>query len=131
MDPNACLQRFLSALGNNEAWDAHLDLEVWLSRRGFEPDWSLDPAGKFKSYKRLSKYTSVGCYPLIYARPNGHEHVCAACASAEGLDPFAGSVLWEGDPYECDECGDPVETAYGSAEVADERSDEDLSESVE
>lgn len=117
MDPNACLQRFLDAVDDafcgHEAWDAHLDLDIWLSRGGFEPDWSLDPEGKFKSYKRLDKFTPVGCYPLIYTRPCGHEFVCAACASAEGLEPFAGTVLWEGDPYECDECGDPVETAYG------------------
>ncbi len=133
MDPNACLQRFLGALEDNdahEAWDAHLDLSVWLSRGGFEPS---DEAGMvtFRAFKRLDKYTSVGSYPLIYVRPAGGEYVCACCASAEGIEPFAGDVLWEGEGYECDECGEVIESAYGSAEVADERSDEDLADSVE
>jgi hypothetical protein len=125
--------RFLEALGDNEAheaWDAHIDLSVWLSRGGFEPA-DKEGLARFKQWVRLDKYTSVGCYPLIYARPCGHEFVCAACASSEGIEPFAGDVLWEGDPYECDECGDPIETAYGSAEVADERTADDLADSVE
>ncbi len=133
MDPNACLQRFLDALDDNEAheaWDAHLDLKVWISRSGFEPA-DKEGLARFKQWVRLPKYTSVGSYPLIYARPCGGEYVCAACASAEGIAAEAGDVLWEGDPYECDECGDPVETAYGGAEIADERTDEDLADSVE
>jgi hypothetical protein len=133
LDPNACLKRFLDALEDadaSEAYEAHLDLSVWLDRGGFEPA-DREGLAKFRAWVRLPKYTSVGCYPLLYARPAGGEFVCAVCASSEGIEQWAGDVHWEGEPYDCDECGDPVESAYGSAEIADERTDEDLADSVE
>lgn len=42
MDPNACLDRFLSALDDQdyeEAEDAYDDLCAWMLKGGFEPDW--------------------------------------------------------------------------------------------
>lgn len=42
MDPNACLARMLDAIvsgDKDEAIDAASDLNEWLARGGFEPDW--------------------------------------------------------------------------------------------
>lgn len=49
MDPNACLERFLTALEEGDlraAERAHADLTTWLAKGGFEPDWTdfdVDP----------------------------------------------------------------------------------------
>lgn len=131
MDPNACLQRFLDALEDNdasEAWHAHLDLSVWLNRGGFAPD-SAEGLATFREWKRLDKYTSVGCYPLAYL--NHDRCLCAPCASVEGCADQDCEVNWERE-LECEECGEPIESAYGSREeIADERSDDDVNDSVE
>lgn len=132
MDPNACLLRFLEALDDNEAheaWDAHLDLEVWLSRGGFEPA-DKEGLARFKRWVRLDRFTSVGSYPLVYLRADGIP-LCPACAAIEGIEPHCCDIHWEGDPIDCEECGEGIASAYGSAEIADERTDEDLADSVE
>lgn len=43
MDPNACLERFITALDGNdieEACIAQEDLTTWLGKGGFEPNWT-------------------------------------------------------------------------------------------
>lgn len=43
MDPNACLERFFSAIDERdyeEAEDAYDDLCAWMLKGGFEPDWA-------------------------------------------------------------------------------------------
>ena len=131
MDPQACLERFLNALEDNdlrEAAEAKRDLRAWLANGGFEPNWS-EHRPTFDAFQLLPRYTSVGCYPILYMRKG--EGFCHCCATAEGLTVNDGDILWEGDGYECDECGELIESAYGSAEVSDERNDDDLANSVE
>ena len=125
MDPDACLARFLDALEDNdasEAWHAHLDLSTWLARGGFEPT-DVEGLTQFRAWKRLDKYTSVGCYPLAYQFHS--ECLCAPCASAVGCPAHDCDVNWEGS-LECEQCGEAIESAYGSAEeIPDERTTED------
>jgi hypothetical protein len=125
VDPNACLQRFLDALEDNdasEAWHAHLDLSVWLTRGGFEPS-DTEELATFRAWKRLDKYTSVGCYPIAYTHHG--RCLCAPCASAVSCPEQDCDVNWEGS-LECEQCGEPIESAYGSPEeIADERTAED------
>lgn len=43
MDPDACLERFASAVLEGdveEAFDARVDLAEWIARGGFEPAWT-------------------------------------------------------------------------------------------
>lgn len=131
MDPNACLQRFLEALEDNdsaEAWGAHLDLSTWLARGGFEPS-NDEGLAVFRAWKRLDKYTSFGCYPLAY---QFHDMcLCAPCASALGCPAHDCDVNWESS-LECEECGESIESAYGSAEeITDERTTDDVRSGVE
>jgi hypothetical protein len=42
MDPNACLERWRNAVARGdrrEAQEARVDLQSWLTRGGFEPEW--------------------------------------------------------------------------------------------
>lgn len=129
MDPNACLQRFIGALIDNdstEAYDAHLDLSTWLRNGGFAPDWKPWEKGAFEGYVRLDRFTSIGGYPLAYLR--NHKCVCAGCASLLGCKPEDCGVHWEGESLECDECGEPIESAYGNPST--EEIEADLEERV-
>lgn len=53
MDPDACLQRWVSALQDEdhaEAIQAHEDLTAWLARGGFEPAWKPSVKLCFRSF---------------------------------------------------------------------------------
>lgn len=128
MDPNACLQRFLDAIEDNEAseaYEAHLDLTAWLRGGGFEPS-NTEGFATFKAWKRLDRFTSLGSYPLVYLHHG--RCICPPCASLVGCEPFSAEVHWEGGPVECEECGGDIESAYGEPdreEITDERTAED------
>jgi hypothetical protein len=71
----------------------------------------------------LAKYTSFGCYPLLYV--DGRDQaLCAECANEfDAADveadsrPIAACVNW-GDPnLFCDQCGERIESAYAEEEV--------------
>lgn len=66
----------------------------------------------------LPAFTSVGSYPILYL-DREENCLCAACASKEweesGHKP-RGDVYWEGEPIDCDECGEEIASAYGPVE---------------
>lgn len=62
----------------------------------------------------LPKYTSVGCYPIVYLA-HGHEALCAACADDE-TSPMVCDVNWECPDLHCDACSDRIESAYAEPE---------------
>jgi hypothetical protein len=46
MDPNVCLQNFVTAYEDGDldaAKEYHQNLASWLAKGGFEPDWNIDP----------------------------------------------------------------------------------------
>lgn len=50
MDPQACLERWRSALRDHdrkEEDDARNDLLAWIARGGFEPEWGPDEREQF------------------------------------------------------------------------------------
>jgi len=58
------------------------------------------------------KYTSVGCYPLLYLTDE-NEVLCDECAKEEAEETgveIVGYVNWE-TPTNC-ECGEEIECAY-------------------
>jgi hypothetical protein len=69
---------------------------------------------------KLPKYTSIGCYPLVYIAPLGGL-LCAECAQDEFPDTLTADVLWEGAPVQCEQCDATIESAYG--EVGDNGSE--------
>lgn len=59
MDPSVCLSRIQDALDDGdqfEAFTAAADLHEWLTRGGFEPDWSRAPGAR-DYYWRLSSHS--------------------------------------------------------------------------
>lgn len=82
---------------------------------------------------RFDKFTSIGCYPLIYLA-NGHTPLCADCArtlidydanehdyppidcSTHTFTWLTGDIHWEGSPIECAGCNADIESAYGDPE---------------
>lgn len=61
-----------------------------------------------------------GGYPIIYLTARD-EVLCAACAtSQEHGEPVNCGIHWEGDPVECDGCGEEIESAYGPIEESSE-----------
>lgn len=68
-----------------------------------------------------------GGYPLLYLTERGE---CLCCECANNPEAFVGPAVtadcfWEGNPLECDECGDSVFSYYGPAfpEVCDDAPD--------
>lgn len=64
----------------------------------------------------VTKYTSVGSYPLLMVRKN--TAYCPACANE--LDVAPGDVVdvnWENPELYCDECGERIESAYAEDQV--------------
>lgn len=58
MDPNACLMRWLAATeagDMDEASDAAIDLECWLARGGFAPDWNACGVSRARFYDVLTE----------------------------------------------------------------------------
>lgn len=54
MDPNACYQRWLDALeedNNEEAAEAHRDLTAWLASDGLQPNWTGAERMEFHSWR--------------------------------------------------------------------------------
>lgn len=130
MDPNACLERFLEALALRdfrEASEARCDLTEWLAKGGFAPAWTPEQKEAFDTFKTLPRYTSLGSYPLLYIHLG--EGLCHCCATSVGCTEADADVLWEGLGYDCDQCGETIESAYGSSQ--DERDPEDVYESTE
>ena len=66
---------------------------------------------------RLVKFTSFGCYPVLYLTKRG-ECLCADCANADEAkeysdDPIvAADANWEDPSLHCDDCGERIESAY-------------------
>ncbi len=60
------------------------------------------------------KFTSVGCYPIIYVSNKGTV-LCGDCVEVDGHEneAFTPDVHWEGEPITCDECSEAIESAYG------------------
>jgi hypothetical protein len=130
VDPNACLERFLNALSDGdyrEAFEARRELANWLKNGGFAPDWTPESRSAFDNFRTLPAFTPLGSYPLLYVHLG--EGLCACCATSVGLSEHDADVLWEGNGYDCDQCGETVESAYGSED--DDRDPEDVYESAE
>lgn len=122
MDPNACLERFLDALEENdyrEAFEAHRDLQQWMAKGGFSPTWGDWEGAKeaYDGFKTLPRYTSIGNYPLVYF--NDSDTFCHCCAVPEGFEEWDATVYWEGSAIACDLCGEMIESAYGMPEQAE------------
>lgn len=63
---------------------------------------------------RLYKYSSVGCYPLVYLTPD-LKVMCSECASDEMYSedgPNDADANWEDPELFCDVCGERIESAY-------------------
>ncbi len=56
MDPDACLRRIADADDASEIFDACEDLNMWLSRGGFAPDWDACERGtyRFRQWQKAS-----------------------------------------------------------------------------
>jgi len=70
----------------------------------------------------LPKYTSIGCYPMLYLTKCG-EVLCADCASEcefEDNPVVDSETNWEDACLHCDECSTRIESAYAEDEVAPE-----------
>jgi hypothetical protein len=75
------------------------------------------------------RYTSLGCYPLVYYIFAGREYwtACATCATAakhtgvdgagQAIKGIGADVHWEGPPETCEDCGAEIESAYGDPET--------------
>lgn len=57
------------------------------------------------------KFTSVGCYPLVYVLPDG-DCLCGDCVDDHDA-AYTADVHWEGEPISCDDCGAEIESEYG------------------
>jgi len=74
---------------------------------------------------KLAKFTSVGCYTLLYTTRNG-DYLCADCATESHIyDEFGGlsedpalyvSTYDEGPVLHCENCGESIEASYGDPE---------------
>lgn len=63
-------------------------------------------------------YAWPGGYPLVYYT-NQCECVCAKCASRdvdESREVVACDIYWEGEDIACEDCGKPIQSAYGIPE---------------
>jgi hypothetical protein len=74
---------------------------------------------------KYARYTSLGCYSLIYICADGGV-VCADCANTEDYsethdDPqwrlVQSDIYWEGEPMCCDGCDGEIESSYGPVEA--------------
>ena len=66
---------------------------------------------------RLPAYAWPGGYPILYVTAGGAV-VCPDCANGDSTDPVVASeVYWEGAPVPCDDCGKPIESAYGDPDI--------------
>jgi hypothetical protein len=66
----------------------------------------------------LPSHAWPGGYPLVYLDTRDR-CLCPACANDPEceLGPAAVcDVYWEGEPLECDACGEEIESAYGPVE---------------
>ena len=73
-----------------------------------------DENGQFISY------AWPGGYQMIYLTSDGLD-ICPKCANTDTSDPvIAGDVYWEGTTIYCDYCQEPIESAYGDPDEADE-----------
>jgi hypothetical protein len=79
------------------------------------------PLPAFAKDRPLPKFTSVGCYPIVYVTGD-MDCLCATCATKmrdeaeDGAAPLACDIHWEGEALSCDDCGDDIESAYGVPE---------------
>jgi len=88
--------------------------------KALDTEGYLMPDGKFRAF------TFVGSYPIFYKTKDGG-CLCAKCASLDGqtTDPddpqwfiVAADIHWEGEPKECSNCDEGIESAYGPVEKA-------------
>lgn len=89
----------------------------WRSRR----QWSDRIVSMLNNNGKLPAFTSVGCYPLAYYNVPKGEMYCPKCANdtSKELTLTDADVYWEGAPHDCDECGEPIESAYGDPAAAE------------
>ena len=78
------------------------------------------------------RYTSVGCYTIIYLLADG-EVCCPDCINAgvvredhddKELRLIDGDVYWEGPVLECACCGNKIESSYGDPDEGKEQSED-------
>ena len=66
---------------------------------------------------RLPACAWPGGYPILYITADGLT-ICPKCAndeqSNEGDPVEIGDVYWEGPDLSCEDCGGPIESAYGN-----------------
>lgn len=63
----------------------------------------------------LPAHSFPGSYPIIYLREN-NDVLCAACATKEAEEITYHTIHWEGSPFNCTECNEEIESAYGEVE---------------
>jgi hypothetical protein len=93
----------------------YIDYQTQVSRE------SLQYQGKFLAY-------ADGGYPLLYITDEG-QYLCAPCADKNDAnyshDLLKGAdIFYEGQPQECAECGDLIESAYGDPDAEPEGPEE-------
>ena len=64
----------------------------------------------------LPRYSSLGCYPLIYLDGEG-EVLCARCAAVPAEAVIAYDVYFEGPAIPCAACSFEIESAYGDPDA--------------
>ena len=69
----------------------------------------------------LPSHAWPGGYQLMYLTEDGL-FVCPKCANKpDTSDPVtAGDVYWEGPTLACEDCGEPIESAYGDPDAGDD-----------
>lgn len=68
---------------------------------------------------KLPAFSSVGGYPLLYINER-NEGFCAECTDKREHKVTDVDAHMEGAPYECDDCGSKIESAYGDPESGEE-----------
>ncbi len=70
--------------------------------------------------KELPRYTSIGCYPILYLT-HRDEILCCDCASEEGYEIAVAGINWENPHIYCDECSERIESAYADDDEGDDQ----------
>ncbi len=136
MDPEETLRNAADAVASGEWGECNEALghyREWRAKGGFEPllgDARAAEIAKrnaalvtfdFTPYRTSDGGLTSHChgYVVLYVRKD-HEGLCAKCAhECEHLITSV-SPFWEGAPYDCDECEEPIESSYGDPNAKSE-----------
>jgi hypothetical protein len=69
--------------------------------------------------KPLPRYTSLGCYPILYLT-HREEVLCCDCASDNRRELNIAGINWENPHVYCDECSERIESAYADDDEGDD-----------